>query len=54
MTKRFPCDYDRDELIKLVYHHWGKHCSIATQLDDTKEKLIQVSKELSALKRKKS
>jgi hypothetical protein len=53
VTKRFPYDYDRDKLIEMVRYHSKEHREKAIELDRTKQRLIGVSKELSALKRKK-
>lgn len=53
MSKRFPQDYTHAELNKLVLHHHSKHVEYVTKYSDTLEKLIEVRKELSKLKRKK-
>lgn len=53
MSKHFPKDYSREELLKLLYHHYNKHAEIATKYENTLEKLIAVRKELSNIKRKK-
>jgi hypothetical protein len=50
---RFPDDYSREELAKLVIHHRNECIVKETLLSDTREKLIKVSKELSELKKSK-
>lgn len=49
---RFPQDYSKEELAKLVLFHHKEHVKIATKFSNLKEKHIQISKELSELKRK--
>jgi hypothetical protein len=51
--RRFPEDYSKEELSKLVLHHRDLHVEATTELYKLKEKFIVVSKELSALKRAK-
>jgi hypothetical protein len=53
MTKRFPEDYTHAELNKLVLYHHSKHTEYKTKYLDTRDQLIEIRKELSALKRKK-
>lgn len=54
MDKRFPTDYTHEELANLVIYHHDKHIEAVTKYTDTLEKLKEVQKELSKLKRNKA
>ncbi len=54
MDKRFPIDYTHEELANLVIYHHDKHIEAVTKYTDTLEKLKEVQKELSKLKRNKA
>jgi hypothetical protein len=48
---RFPQDYTKEELAKLVIEHRDESIRKGTLLIETREKLVKVSKELTALKK---
>jgi hypothetical protein len=48
---RFPQDYTKEELAKLVIEHRDEAIRKGTLLTETREKLVKVSKELTALKK---
>ena len=51
--KRFPIDYRKRELVELVLFHHSKNQEYKTENVRIKQRMIEMSKELSQIKREK-
>jgi hypothetical protein len=50
MTKRYPQDYSKEELVELVGHHHTEHVRASTKYRETLDRLIEAQKKLSIMK----
>ena len=53
-AKRFPADYSKDELGALVSHHHDLRIKAETKMADLRDRNIDLSRQLSAMKRGKT